>query len=246
MEFDQKLVIRNWKFSKYMADNKKLEHAIGFTFKDKDFLEEALTHRSYLNEHPDWRLPHNERLEYLGDAVLELAVTEELFKMFPEYPEGQLTVLRAALVNYQSLAKIAGNFNLQEYILLSKGERADTSKAREVILANAFEALLGGIYLDQGFEGARTFVRAFVMPELPAILKTKSYRDAKSELQEIVQEKQRVTPTYRVLEESGPAHKRIFRIGVYFGDELIAEGTGASKQEAEIEAAKAALLRSKT
>lgn len=226
-----------------MADNKNLERAIGVVFKNKDLLGEALTHRSYLNEHPDWRLPHNERLEYLGDAVLELAVTEELFKKFPEYPEGQLTVLRAALVNYQNLSKVTVHFDLQDYILMSKGERADTSRAREVILANAFEALLGAIYLDRGFEESKTFIDRFVMPQLPEILETKSYKDAKSELQEIVQEKRRVTPTYRVLEETGPAHKRIFRIGVYFGEEFVAEGSGNSKQEAEIEAAKAALAK---
>jgi ribonuclease-3 len=226
-----------------MEDNKDLEKKIGVTFKNKDLLGEALTHRSYLNEHTDWPLPHNERLEYLGDAVLELAVTEELYRKFPEHPEGQLTVLRAALVNYQTLSRITADFDLQEYILMSKGERADTSKAREVILANAFEALLGAIYLDQGFEASKKFIDRFVMPQLTEILATKSYKDAKSELQELIQEKQRVTPTYRVLDESGPAHKRIFRIGVYFGDELIAEGSGASKQEAEVEAARAALAR---
>jgi ribonuclease-3 len=223
----------------------KLEKNIGIEFKNEDLLLESLTHRSYLNEYPKWRLPHNERLEYLGDAVLELLVSEELFKKFPTYPEGQLTVLRAALVNYQILAKVADGLGLDDFILLSRGEKKDGGKAREVILANAIEAVIGAIYLDQGLAPTRNFTRKFVMSNLEEVLKTKSYKDAKSELQEIIQEKLRVTPNYRVLGESGPAHKRIFTMGVYFGDELIAEGSGASKQEAELEAAKEALKKHK-
>jgi ribonuclease III len=220
-----------------------LAKTIGIKFKDEDLLTEALTHRSYLNEFPRWRLPHNERLEYLGDAVLELLVSEELFAKFPEHPEGQLTVLRAALVNYQILAKVAEKIGLQQFILMSRGEKKDTGKAREVILANAMEAVIGAVYLDQGFEVTRSFVKKFVMDNLDEVLKTKSYRDAKSELQEFVQEKLKVTPTYDVLEESGPAHKRTFTMGVYFGGKLIAEGKGASKQEAELAAAKSALKK---
>jgi ribonuclease-3 len=216
---------------------------IGITFKNKDLIVEALTHRSYLNEYPQWRLPHNERLEYLGDAVLELIVTEELFRKFPKQPEGQLTVLRAALVNYQILARVAENIDLQDFILMSRGERKDTGRAREVILANAIEAVIGAIYLDQGFEKARTFIEKFVLVHLDEVLKTRSYKDAKSELQEIVQEKLKLTPTYAVRGESGPAHERRFTMGVYFGDKLIAEGEGLSKQEAEIEAAKNALKK---
>ena len=219
----------------------ELEDKIGIKFKNEDLLKEALTHRSYLNEHPEWQLPHNERLEYLGDAVLELAITEELFKKFPEFPEGQMTVLRASLVNYQMLAKIAEEISLGKYILISRGEKADTSKAREVILANACESLIGAIYLDQGFGAAQGFAQEFILIHLPEIMKTKSYKDAKSELQEIVQEKLRVTPTYKVLEETGPAHQRIFTVGVFFGSDAVAEGQGASKQEAETEAAKVAL-----
>jgi|SRR3989344_146209 len=221
----------------------EIETTIGLTFQNPDLLKEALTHRSYLNENPRWSTPHNERLEYLGDAVLELAVTEELFRQFPEDPEGKLTVLRAALVNYQRLSAIAGEIGLEKHIFMSKGERGDTSKAKEVILANAMEALIGAIYLDQGFEATRKFIHQFVLVHLPEILATKSYRDAKSELQEIVQERLRVTPSYKVMDESGPAHKRIFRMGVYFDNDLIAEGSGASKQEAEVEAAKQALER---
>jgi len=220
-----------------------LEKTIGITFKNKDLLTESLTHRSYLNEYPRWHLPHNERMEYLGDAVLELLVSEELFKKFPTEPEGQLTVFRAALVNYQILAKVAEGIGIEKFILMSRGERKDTGKAREVILANAMEALIGAIYLDQGFAVIKQFVEKFVMSHLAEVLKTKSYKDAKSELQELVQEKMKTTPTYRVMEESGPAHKRIFKMGVYFGEKFIADGEGQSKQEAELEAAKNALAR---
>jgi ribonuclease-3 len=228
-----------------MTELNTLEQKIGVKFKDSNLLKESLTHRSYLNEHPNWPLPHNERLEYLGDAVLELAVSETLFSKFPNYPEGQLTVLRAALVNYQMLSKIATEIDLDKFVLMSRGERADTSKAREVILANAIEAVIGAIYLDRGFGITEKFIQKFILVHIDEILRTKSYKDAKSELQEIIQEKLRVTPTYRVLEESGPAHQRIFRIGVYFGDKFIAEGTGSSKQEGEIEAAKNALKKYK-
>lgn len=214
---------------------------IGIQFRKEELLQEALTHRSYLNERPNWHLPHNERLEYLGDAVLELAVSEELFRRFPDYPEGQLTVLRAALVNYQMLARIATGIALSDYLLLSRGESRDTGKAREVILANAIEALIGALYLDQGFEGARRFVERYVLSHLEEIVETKSYRDPKSEFQEYTQEELKVTPTYRVLEESGPAHQRTFRVGVYLGEKLAGEGTGSSKQEGELRAAEQAL-----
>jgi ribonuclease-3 len=221
------------------------QKTIGIKFKDEDLLLESLTHRSYLNENPKAGVSHNERLEYLGDAVLELIVSEELYEKFPKEPEGQLTVLRAALVNYQILAKVAESIGLQDFIMMSRGERKDTGRAREVILANAIEAVIGAMYLDQGLEKTRVFVKKFVMENLAEVLKTKSYKDAKSELQEIVQEKFRVTPTYRVLGEVGPAHKRIFTMGVYFSEKMIAEGEGQSKQDAEIEAAKNALKKVK-
>lgn len=218
-----------------------LEDRIGIIFRNKNLLLEALTHRSYLNEYPKWIVPHNERLEFLGDAVLELAVTEDLFQMYPSFPEGKLTVIRAALVNYQMLAKAAGEIGLDEFILLSRGERADNLRAKEVILANAYEALVGAIYLDQGFPAAKQFLSPRLIARVPDILETKSYKDAKSELQELIQERRKLTPTYRVLEETGPAHDRVFRVGVFFGEELIEQGNGNSKQEAEIEAAKNAL-----
>lgn len=206
--------------------------------------EEAFTHRSYLNEHPEWPHPHNERLEYLGDAVLELAVSEYLYHTYPKAAEGELTVLRASLVNYQILARVASAMDLGSAIRMSKSEMRDTGRAREVILANAFESLVGALYLDQGFAFVEKFVRAYVIdPSIEEILKTKSYKDPKSELQELIQEKEKVTPSYRVLGESGPAHKREFHSGVFAGDMLLGEGKGHSKQEAEADAAKHALKK---
>ncbi len=221
----------------------ELEKNISITFADKDLLTEALTHRSYLNEYPKWPLPHNERLEYLGDAVLELIVSEELFRKFPDQPEGRLTVLRAALVNYQILAKVADRIGLQDYLMMSRGEKKDTGKAREVILANAIEALIGAIYLDRGFAVVKAFTDAHVMTNLAEVLATRSYKDSKSELQELIQERLKLTPTYDVITEEGPAHRRVFTMGVYFGDTLIATGEGTSKQEAEADAAKNALKK---
>jgi ribonuclease-3 len=220
-----------------------LEKKLGIHFKDKALLREALTHRSYLNEHPRWASAHNERLEFLGDAVLELTVSEALFRRFPDFPEGQLTMLRAALVNYQMLAKVAGEIGLEGFVLMSRGEARDLGKAREVIVANAFEAVVGAIYLDQGLEASRAFVAHTVLPHTDEVMKTRAYKDPKSELQELMQEERRITPSYSVLEESGPAHRRRFRIGVYLEEEQIGEGEGASKQEAEVDAAKDALKR---
>lgn len=222
-------------------DFTNLENKIGVVFKNKDLLKESLTHRSYINENPSWGLPHNERLEFLGDSVLELAVTENLFNKFPDAPEGELTSIRAALVNYQMLAIVAKNIELDGFILLSRGEAKDVGKAREVILANAFEALLGAIYLDAEYDAAKKFIEVFVMSQLQEVVDKKLYKDPKSLLQEIVQDKFKITPTYSVISEYGPDHAKIFKIGVYFGEKLIAEGEGSSKQEAEVEAAKNAL-----
>lgn len=230
-----------------MLNADRLEKKLGIVFKNKALLQESLTHRSYLNENPTWPTPHNERLEFLGDAVLELASTENLFERFPQYAEGQLTSLRAALVNYQIIAKIAKDIDLEGFVLLSRGEAKDTGRAREVILANAMEALIGAIYLDSGYEAAKKIIDKFIVGAyVDKILEAGLYKDPKSELQEIAQDKVKVTPTYSVLEEWGPDHKKIFRIGVYFGDKLIAEGEGYSKQEAEIEAAKNALKKVRT
>ena len=224
-----------------ISDLLKLEQKLELKFKNKDLLKEALTHRSYINENPSWKLPHNERLEFLGDAVLELAVTENLFKEYPNAPEGELTSIRAALVNYQMLSQIAKNMELDNFIFLSRGEAKDTGKAREVILANAFESLLGAIYLDAGYETAEKFVRRMVLVHTGEVMEKGLYKDPKSLLQEITQEKLKVTPNYKILSERGPDHAKIFRVGAYFDERLIAEGEGSSKQEAEIEAAKNAL-----
>lgn len=224
-----------------MADAQSLAEKLGVTFTRIEFLKEALTHRSYLNENPSWPLPHNERLEYLGDAVLELIVTESLYATFPDKQEGELTGLRAALVNYQMLARVARDLGLDGFLLLSKGEAKDTGKAREVILANAIEAVIGATYLDQGYAATRGVVERLVLPHLDEVLSKGLYRDPKSVLQEIVQERFKVTPTYKVLKEEGPDHLKKFHVGVFFGGECAAESFGTSKQEAEAKAAEAAL-----
>ena len=224
-----------------MSDLINLEKKIAVDFKNKALFKEALTHRSYLNENPNRGLSHNERLEFLGDAVLELIVTEYLFRNYPTKPEGELTAFRAALVNYQMLAKIAKEIDLGKFILLSRGEAKDTSRAREVILANTFEALIGAMYLDQGLEKSKKFIIKNVLKELPQIIEQGLFKDAKSLFQELAQEKLGVTPTYNVLSETGPDHNKIFRVGVFLNSDLIAEGEGPSKQEAELEAAKNAI-----
>ncbi len=217
-----------------------LEKKIGVNFKDKNLLKEALTHRSYLNENPAWGRD-NERLEFLGDSVLELITSEFLFKTYPDQPEGRLTVLRAALINYQTLAKVGQEIDLGKYLLLSKGEAKDLGRARETILADAWEALLAAIYLDQGYQASQNFIQKFLLPHLEEIIAKEFFRDSKSVLQEIAQEKFKLTPTYKVLEESGPDHQKVFRVGVYFGEKLMAEGQGGFKQEAELNAAQQAL-----
>jgi ribonuclease-3 len=218
-----------------------LEEKMGVAFKNAALLKEALTHRSYLNEHPRWGVPHNERLEFLGDAVLELAVTEFLFHTYPDEEEGRLTSVRAALVNYQMLARVAREIELERFLYLSRGEARDAGRAREVILANATEALLGAVYLDRGYETAKRVVKRIVMPHLDEVMERKLYRDPKSVLQEVAQDEIKITPSYRVLGEEGPDHQKRFRVGVFFGDRQVAEGSGPSKQEAESNAADAAL-----
>lgn len=219
----------------------QLEKTIGYTFQKKTFLQEALTHRSYLNENPLWDVPHNERLEFLGDAVLELVVTEELYNRFPEDDEGNLTAIRAALVNYQFLANIGAAINIDASLLLSRGEAKDNGRAREVIIANAMEALIGAIYLDGGYEKAKICITEHIMKHLHTVLASGAHRDPKSTLQEKIQATRKITPNYRVLEEAGPEHAKLFKVGVYFDNECIAAGAGYSKQEAELDAAKKAL-----
>lgn len=224
--------------------NKNIEELaahLKIPFVDGGNLQQAVVHRSYLNEHSDFPLGHNERLEFLGDAVLELVVTEYLFETYDK-PEGELTNWRAALVNGQNLAKIARKLGIEEYLYLSKGEAADAdSKARRYILANAMEAVIGAVYLDSGWEVAKEFVTRVVLGTLDEILKKKLYIDPKSRFQEESQSRMSTTPSYKVLEETGPDHNKTFRIGAFLGKELVAEGVGTSKQEAQIDAARAAL-----
>src|SRR3989338_4941948 len=218
-----------------------LEKTIAITFRNKDLLTSALTHRSYLNEHPEFPLPHNERMEFLGDAVLELVVTEYLYLHYPN-PEGELTNWRASLVNANMLSELAKEIDLDAHLMLSRGEAKEANtKARQYILANAYEALIGAIYLDQGWEPVKRFIEEQVLVKLPFILEHQLYLDPKSRFQEMAQEVIGVTPTYRVLEESGPDHARHFTIGVYLNDEHIASGEGMSKQEAQMTAAEKGL-----
>jgi ribonuclease III len=225
-----------------MNDLSLLEGQIGIVFKNKDLLQQALVHRSFLNEHSDFYLGHNERLEFLGDAVLELVVTEFLYKQYPKEQEGDLTNWRASLVNAKMLAIIAGEVGIEDSLLLSRGEAKDkNSKARQFILADAVEAVIGAIFLDQGIEPARIFISEKIITKLDYILKNELYFDPKSKFQEISQDKFGITPHYRVLKEEGPDHAKIFDIGLYVSEDLIATGHGSSKQEAEVEAAKAGL-----
>lgn len=223
-----------------MPEFKDYASKLGLTFNNLDFFIEGLTHRSYLNENRDAG-NHNERLEFLGDAVLELAVTRFLYERFPNKPEGDLTAYRAALVNTYSLADTAKLIGLNDMLLLSKGERKDTGRARDIILANAFEALLGAIYLDQGYDAAESFVATHLYPKIDTVIATRAYQDAKSNFQETAQDKKGITPTYRTLSEDGPDHDKKFTVGVFLSDEEIARGEGKSKQEAEQAAAQAAL-----
>lgn len=220
-----------------------LEKKLGLGFKSKELLHEALTHRSYLNENPAWPLSNNERLEFLGDAVLELIITKLLFEKYPKYQEGELTSLRAALVNYRMLSGIAKEISLEKFLYLSKGEAKDSGKARDVILANALEAVFGAIYLDQGYAAAEKLVASLVFPKLGEVIAKGLYKDSKSALQEIAQEKTKITPTYRVLKEIGPDHQKKFFVGVYLDERQIGEGSGFSKQEAEANAATNALKK---
>ena len=229
-----------WDLAFIPMDLSKLETKIEVKFINLEYLQTALTHRSYLNENRGYKLPHNERLEFLGDAVLEMAITKYLYQNY-QNPEGELTNLRSSLVNYRILAEIARGLGIEEYILLSRGESKDTGRARQVILANTMESLIGAIYLDQGMEAADKFIGSFVLAKLPEIMHSQAYLDPKSRLQEIIQERLAVTPVYKVLSDSGPDHAKTFIVGAYIDDRFIGEGKGPSKQEAEVAAAKDAL-----
>ncbi len=223
----------------------KLEKIIGVKFKKREFLKEALTHRSFLNEKPHQKLRHNERLEFLGDAVLELIVTEYLYKKYPNKTEGELTNFRAALVKASSLFQVSSDLGLNNFLLLSRGEAKDLGKARQYILANALEALIGAIYLDQGYDPTRSFIERKILISQMAKVKKEGLRDAKSLFQEKAQEIEGITPVYKIVSEWGPDHNKHFITGVYLGDKLIAEGEGSSKQEAHQQAAELALKKKK-
>ena len=222
-------------------DFKSFEADTGLQFNDLNLLRQAFTHRSYINEHRGEVSGHNERLEFLGDAVLELISTRFLYERFPDKPEGELTAYRAALVNAVTCAEIATKLGMNDYLLLSRGESKDTGRARAILLANAFEALIGALYLDSGYDAAKLFIERHLFPKIDEIIKGRLWQDAKSTLQEKAQEHDGITPNYKVLAESGPDHAREFRVGVYVGNTILAEGGGKSKQEAEQEAARAAL-----
>lgn len=223
-----------------MKDFSKLEDSLGVQFNDKELLTQAFIHRSYLNEHPEVELDHNERLEFLGDAVLEIIVTDFLYKNYSN-PEGELTSWRAALVNSKILSKIASELNFNDFILLSKGEQKDTGRARQYILANAMESFIGALYLDKDIKACDKFIKEHILKELPAIIENELYRDPKSLFQELAQDKVGITPTYDVLDENGPDHSKTFVVGVYLDKELVAKGKGSSKQEAQEKAAEKAL-----
>ncbi len=220
----------------------KLEEDLDIHFTDKNLLIQSFVHRSYLNENPKFSLDHNERLEFLGDAVLELVVTDFLYRTYPN-PEGELTSWRAALVNAKMLAQIAQRLHLNDYLLLSRGEAKDTGKARQVILADTIEALLGALYLDKGYEATDAFIHVHIIPELTSVIAENTYKDAKSTFQELAQDKRGVTPHYNVLKEWGLDHAKNFKIGVYLDDELVGEGEGVSKQDAQQNAAADAIIK---
>ena len=222
-------------------DLKKLQQTIEIEFSNPELLDNAFVHRSYLNEHPHFQTGSNERLEFLGDAVLELLTSEELYRSYPDRPEGDLTSFRAAIVCTKSLAEESRRLNLGEHLYLSRGEEDSGGRNREYILANTFEALLGAIYLDSNFETCRRFLEKNLFYKIDEIVQNERYRDAKSTLQETTQEEVSLTPIYKVLDEWGPDHAKHFKMGIFLGDKQVGVGEGNSKQEGEQEAAKDAL-----
>ena len=222
-------------------DFEELQKHLGIKFKNVNLLKQAFVHRSYLNENPAFELGHNERLEYLGDAVLELIVTEYLFKNYPDLAEGEMTNLRAALVNSQMLSQVSDRSGFNNFLYLSKGEAKEIGRGRQYILANTLEAFIGAFYLDQGYKAAENFIYNNLIPELKNIIEKKLWRDHKSLFQEAAQERVGITPTYEVLSENGPDHAKKFVIGVYLDKELVAQGEGSSKNEAQQQAAENSL-----
>ncbi|HBU07527.1 MAG TPA: ribonuclease III [Candidatus Magasanikbacteria bacterium] len=230
-------IVEQYKEKKF----KNLEDRIGIKFNNSNYIVQALVHRSYLNENRDFALGHNERLEFLGDAVLELVITEHLFENY-QNPEGELTNWRAALVNAKMCAQIASEIDMEPYLFLSHGESKDAgTKAREYILAKVMESLIGAIYVDQGWDMAKQFILRWFISKLPEVLEKGLWMDPKSRFQESAQEIIGITPTYKVIQEDGPDHAKEFIVGVYLDKEKIAEGHGSSKQEAQVNAAENAL-----
>lgn len=227
------------------APYEKFAEHIGVKFNDIKLLMEAFTHRSYLNEHRGTGMRHNERLEFLGDAVLELVITEYLYAKYPEEPEGRLTAYRSALVNTNSISDAASEWGMNEYLMLSRGEAKDTGRARQYILANTFESVIGALFLDQGYDAAKEFIAKSLFDRLDEIVGKRLWQDAKSRFQEEAQERTGITPNYEVVKESGPDHDKSFEVGVYIGSEIVAKGSGRSKQDAEQAAAQEGLLRKK-
>jgi ribonuclease-3 len=223
-------------------NQEELEKILQLKINNLDFFISAFTHRSYLNEHRSFHLPHNERLEFLGDAVLELCATEYLYKNY-SHPEGELTNFRSALVNYKMLSSIASRLGFEKFLQMSRGEAKDVGRARQVILANCIEAVIGAIYLDGGYQICTNFIAREILVELDNIIEDGKYMDPKSRLQELVQEKSGITPHYGVISETGPDHNKTFVLAAFVGTKEVGRGTGPSKQEAEISAAEDALKK---
>jgi ribonuclease III len=226
-----------------MSPHEELQNILEHQFKNPDLLRQALVHRSYINENPDFGLGHNERLEYLGDAVLELVVSDYLYHHYPN-PEGDLTNWRASLVNAKSLSEVAGRLDLDRWLQMSRGEAKDRgTKARQNIHANAVEAIIGALYLDGGMAPAEKFIHAHILSKLSEILDKQLYIDPKSKFQEMAQAVFGITPSYRVLKEWGPDHDKHFQVAIYLDQEEVAQGEGASKQEAQVAAAANGLVK---
>lgn len=221
----------------------KLEKKIGIEFKNQDLIQQAFVHKSYVNEHRNKGIKHNERLEFLGDAVLELVATKHLFDKYPNQSEGQMTTFRSALVKGKHLAEVARTLELGEYLYLSNGEEKSGGRDKNYILANTVEALIGAIYVERNYEVAKDFIQKHILAKLDQIIEQGLHIDAKSQFQEMSQEKETFTPYYEVIEEKGPDHSKVFTMGAYIDGELVAEGTGSSKQSAEEKAAKNALIK---
>lgn len=226
-----------------MRDLSEFIERLGVKYNDQSLLDTALTHRSYLNENKSIK-EHNERLEFLGDAVLELVTTEYLYKNYPN-PEGELTNWRSALVKTETISDVSRELGVEEYLLMSKGESKSFGRSRQLLLANAFEAIAGSIYLDQGFEAVRDFITKNLLGRLDYIIEEKLYIDPKSEFQELAQEREGITPRYEVISEEGPDHDKKFLVGVFVGETKWGEGTGSSKQAAQQAAAISAVKKFK-